>query len=101
MSLGVEIMNIGFSAAVLALVVGLLGWAIHSSRNDDTKGARATRGRPMPRPSFPTPRLTLRRPSPGRPTCGGLLRRSQLIGAGRTDTAALRAASREPAGDLD
>jgi hypothetical protein len=71
MSLVPLIMNIGFSTVVLALVLGLLGWAIHSSRYDDAQGARATRGRPMPRPSFPTPRVTFRRPSPGGPHSAG------------------------------
>jgi hypothetical protein len=71
MSLGPAIINLGFSALVLTLVLGLLGWAIHSSRNDDAQGARATRGRPMPRPSFPTPRVTLRRPPPEGPQVAG------------------------------
>jgi hypothetical protein len=70
MSLVLALMNIGVSAVVLALVLGLLGWALHSSRNDDGQEARATRGRPMPRPSFPTPRVTLR-PSPGGPHAAG------------------------------
>ena len=56
------ITNIMFAALVLVAIPGLLGWAIHTSRNDGWSSTRAVR-RPMPRPSFPSPRLSRSRTS--------------------------------------
>ena len=62
MTVATAIMNVVLSAVVLATILGMLGWAIRSSRDDDPHPLRLTRRHPMPRPSFPTPRVTLRRP---------------------------------------
>lgn len=51
------IINIVFAALVLVVIPGLLAWAIHTSRNEGSTPTRAVR-RPMPRPSFPSPRLS-------------------------------------------
>jgi hypothetical protein len=56
------IINIVFAALVLVAIPGLLAWAIHTSRNDGWPHPRAVR-RPMPRPSFPSPRLSRSRTS--------------------------------------
>jgi hypothetical protein len=52
------IINAVFAALVLIAIPGLLAWAIRTSRNDNPPVRRAVR-RPMPRPSFPGPGLSL------------------------------------------
>jgi hypothetical protein len=61
------ITNIMFAALVLVAIPGLLAWAIRTSRNEGWSSPRAIR-RPMPRPSFPSPRLSRSRTSPWRRT---------------------------------
>ncbi len=51
------ITNIGLAALVIIAIVGMLAWAIRTSRNDGPPPSRAVR-RPMPQPHFPTPRLS-------------------------------------------
>ena len=51
------ILNILFAALVLVAVLGMLAWAIHTSRNDGPPLTPAVR-RPMPRPHFPAPRVS-------------------------------------------
>lgn len=97
MSLVPAIINLGLSALVLAAVLGLLGWAIHSSRNDEAQGARATRGRPMPRPSFPTPRVTFRHPSRGVPHATGRFGGHSSPEPGATSPTYVRQAENRPA----
>jgi hypothetical protein len=60
------ITNIVFAALVLTVIPGMLAWAIRTSRNDGVQPVRTAR-RPMPHPHFPSPRLSLSRPSPRRP----------------------------------
>ena len=51
------ITNIVLAALVVIAVVGMLAWAIRTSRNDGPPPSRAVR-RPMPRPHFPAPRFS-------------------------------------------
>jgi uncharacterized iron-regulated membrane protein len=60
------IANIVLAALVLIAIPGMLAWAIRTSRNDGTQATRAPR-RPMPRPHFPSPRLSPSGVSPRRP----------------------------------
>jgi hypothetical protein len=62
------ITNIVFAALVLAVIPGMLAWAIRSSRNDGAQPVRGVR-RPMPHPHFPNPRVSgsRSRPTPRRP----------------------------------
>ena len=56
------ITNVVFAALVVIAVLGMLAWAIRTSRNDGPPPGRAVR-RPMPQPHFPSPRLSFgRRP---------------------------------------
>ncbi len=61
------ITNIMFAALVLVAIPGLLASAIRTSHNDAPPPPRLVR-RPMPRPSFPSPRLSRSRTSPRRRT---------------------------------
>jgi hypothetical protein len=63
------ITNIVFAALVLTVIPGMLAWAIRTSRNDGAQPARAAR-RPMPHPHFPSPNVSVSRPSPRRPVSG-------------------------------
>ncbi len=61
------ITNVVLAALVILAIPGMLAWAIVTSRNDGPPPSRAVR-RPMPRPHFPAPRLSLgsRRPAAAR-----------------------------------
>lgn len=55
------ITNIVLAALVVIAVVGMLAWAIRTSRNDGPPPSRAVR-RAMPRPHFPAPRFSFGHP---------------------------------------
>ena len=57
MTISLLIINIVFATFVLSAVIGMLAWAIRTSRNDGPPPSRAVR-RTMPRPHFPTPQLS-------------------------------------------
>ena len=67
------ITNVVLAALVLTVIPAMLAWAIRTSRNDGAQPVRATR-RPMPHPHFPSPRLSVSRPSPRRPAPDGASR---------------------------
>lgn len=67
------ILNVVFAVLVLTVIPGMIAWAIHTSRNDGVSPSRAKR-RPMPEPSYPSPRLATPRSAPRRPVTD---RRSQ------------------------
>jgi hypothetical protein len=69
------ITNIVFAALVLAVIPGMLAWAIRTSRNDGAQPVRSGR-RPMPHPQFSGPRLSgsRSRPSSRRPVPDSAMR---------------------------